>query len=44
MPTNSDWKTQTKRYVAFLDILGFKDYVQRHSVGIVYNRLRTLNG
>ena len=44
MPTNSDWKVNTKRYVAFLDILGFKDFVQRHSAGMVYSRLRALNG
>lgn len=43
MPTNSDWKIKTKRYVAFLDILGFKDYVLRHDIDDVYKRLQTLN-
>ncbi len=42
MPT-SKWKVKTKRYVAFLDILGFKDYVLRHSIDDVYKRLQTLN-
>ena len=44
MSESSNWKVTTKRYVAFLDILGFKDYVLRHSLGNVYSRLRTLNG
>lgn len=43
MKDNSNWKVQTKRYVAFLDILGFKDYVLRHSIDEVYTRLKTLN-
>lgn len=44
MPATSDWKIKTKRYVAFLDILGFKDYVVRHGIDDVYQRLQTLNG
>lgn len=44
MQDNSDWKVKTKRYVAFLDVLGFKDYVLRHSIDEVYGRLQTLNG
>ena len=44
MTTISDWKVKTKRYVAFLDILGFKDYVLRHDIDYVYQRLQTLNG
>ena len=44
MKDNSDWKVKTKRYVAFLDVLGFKDYVLRHSIDDVYKRLQTLNG
>ena len=36
------WENKTKRYVAFLDILGFKDYVLRHSIDDVYSRLNTL--
>lgn len=43
MANNSNWKIQTKRYVAFLDILGFKDYVLRHGIDDVYKRLQTLN-
>ena len=37
------WENKTKRYVAFLDILGFKDYVLRHSIDEVYSRLNTLH-
>ena len=44
MKDKSEWKVKTKRYVAFLDVLGFKDYVLRHSIDEVYNRLQTLNG
>ena len=44
MPESSKWKVKTKRFVAFLDILGFKDYVLRHNIDEVYNRLYTLNG
>ena len=44
MKDNSDWKIKTKRYVAFMDVLGFKDYVLRHSIDEVYERLQTLNG
>jgi len=40
---NEGWKVRTNRYVAFLDILGFKDYVLRHSINDVYKRLQTLN-
>jgi len=43
MPDDSKWKVKTKRYVAFLDILGFKDYVLRHGIDDVYKRLQTLN-
>lgn len=43
MAYNSDWNVKTKRYVAFLDILGFKDYVMRNSIHAVYARLKTLN-
>ena len=43
MVYSSDWKIKTKRYVAFLDILGFKDYVLRHDIDDVYMRLQTLN-
>jgi hypothetical protein len=43
MSTTSDWKVKTKRYVAFLDILGFKEFVLRHSIHEVYSRLKILN-
>ena len=43
MSTTSDWKVKTKRYVAFLDILGFKEFVMRHSIHEVYSRLKKLN-
>lgn len=43
MSDNSKWKVKTKRYVAFLDILGFKDFVLRHSMDEVYKRLQILN-
>lgn len=43
MSTSSDWLVKTKRYVAFLDILGFKDYVMRNSIHAVYGRLKVLN-
>lgn len=36
------WENQAKRYVAFLDILGFKDFVLRHNIVDVYSRLNTL--
>ena len=44
MINNSDWTVKTKGYVAFLDILGFKDYVLRHNIDDVYKRLQILNG
>lgn len=40
---NEGWKIRTNRYVAFLGILGFKDYVIRNSIDDVYTRLQTLN-
>ena len=43
MSTDTEWNVNAKRYVAFLDILGFKDYVLRHSTCIVYTRLKALN-
>lgn len=43
MLDNSDWKVKTKRYVAFLDILGFKEFVMRNNIHTVYSRLKTLN-
>ena len=38
--TKTNWKTTDKRFVAFLDILGFKDMVMRKSHEEIY---RTLN-
>lgn len=43
MSTVNEWNVKTKRYVAFLDILGFKDYVMRNSIHAVYSRLKALN-
>lgn len=43
MAEKSTWKVQTNRFVAFLDILGFKDYVLHHNLNDVYDRLLTLN-
>lgn len=36
----SGWKVTTERYVAFLDIMGFKDMVARNSNNYVYNIMR----
>lgn len=43
MADSSKWKNKSKRFVAFCDILGFKDYVLRHNINDVYGRLLTLN-
>lgn len=43
MPDSDRWIIKTKRFVAFFDILGFKDYVLRHSIDDVYDRLLSLN-
>lgn len=43
MPDSDRWIIKTKRFVAFCDILGFKDYVLRHDINDVYERLLTLN-
>lgn len=40
---SSDWIIKTKRYVAFLDILGFKDFVMRNRIHAVYSRLKALS-
>ena len=43
MQDNTEWKVKDLRYVAYLDILGFKDYVMRNSIHAVYSRLKALN-
>lgn len=43
MQDNTEWKVKDLRYVAYLDILGFKDYVMRNSIHSVYSRLKALN-
>lgn len=43
MQDNTEWKVKDLRYVAYLDILGFKDYVMRNSIHTVYSRLKALN-
>ncbi len=42
MSTSSDWNVLDKRYVAFLDILGFKDFVLRNNIRVVHSRLKKL--
>ena len=38
-----DWKVTDKRFVAILDILGFKDMVARENHQKILNRLRELS-
>jgi len=40
---NEEWKDKDCRFVAFFDILGFKDYVLSNDLDTVYKRLQTLN-
>lgn len=37
------WKTTDKRFVVFLDIMGFKDYVSRHSHDEVYDMMSKIS-
>ena len=39
----TNWKTTDKRFVAFLDILGFKDSVMRNSHEDIYSKLTSIN-
>ena len=39
----SNWKTTDYRFVAFLDILGFKDSVMRNSHEDIYLKLSNIN-
>ena len=39
----TNWKTTDKRFVAFLDILGFKDSVMRNTHDEIYNKLTSIN-
>ncbi len=39
---NSKWKTTDNRFVAFLDILGFKDLVARNSHEYIYELLQSI--
>lgn len=36
------WKSKDKRFICFMDILGFKDYVMSNTLETVYKRLKTL--
>jgi len=37
------WPTTTERFVVFLDIMGFKDFVSRNSHEFVYNLMKSLS-
>ena len=37
------WELTSVRYVAFLDIMGFKDFIYRHSHAVVEKRMRVLS-
>lgn len=39
----TNWKTTDKRFVAFLDILGFKDNVMRNTHDEIYSKLTSIN-
>lgn len=39
----TNWKIKDNRFVAFFDLLGFKDKVMRHSHEIIYNELNELS-
>ncbi|MFN3753834.1 hypothetical protein [Flavobacterium sp.] len=39
----TNWKTTDKRFVAFLDILGFKDSVMRNTHDDIYSKLTSIN-
>jgi hypothetical protein len=41
--TNTNWKPTDKRFVAFFDILGFKDLVMRSSHEEIYDKLNNLS-
>ncbi len=38
-----DWKVTNKRYVAFIDIMGFKDFILKFSHNEVYELMKTVN-
>lgn len=38
-----NWETTTNRFVVFIDIMGFKDYVSRHSHQKVYDMMARLS-
>ncbi|WP_291048101.1 MULTISPECIES: hypothetical protein, partial [unclassified Empedobacter] len=39
----TNWKTTDFRFVAFLDILGFKDSIMRNTHDEIYSRLTSIN-
>lgn len=40
---NTNWKPTEKRFIAFFDILGFKDLIQRNSHEDIYNKLTSIS-
>ncbi|MEO6883159.1 MAG: hypothetical protein ABI199_03940 [Bacteroidia bacterium] len=43
MEENSEWKIKDNRFVAFLDILGFKEFIMRNSHDEVYEQLTKIS-
>lgn len=43
MKTNKNWVTTAKRFVVFLDIMGFKDLVYRNPHKTVYEKLEFIS-
>lgn len=40
---NLDWKTTNTRFIIFLDVMGFKDFVARHTHDYVYESMEKLS-
>jgi hypothetical protein len=40
---NKNWETSCERFVAFFDIMGFKDYLSRHTHAEVYNEMSKIS-
>lgn len=43
MRTEKNWETKAKRFVVFLDIMGFKDFIYRNPHEVVYEKLLFLS-
>jgi hypothetical protein len=39
----NNWEITTKRFVVFLDVMGFKDFIMRNDAQIVYDRMKELS-